>query len=91
VAAFNDVVAISVLAACRTLGRDVPGDLAVVGVDDLPVSALVEPALTTVAIDLRAAARTLAASLLQILPTSSRKKRSRSTGAPLAVVQREST
>jgi DNA-binding LacI/PurR family transcriptional regulator len=91
VAAFNDVVAISVLAACRTLGREVPGDLAVVGVDDLPVSALVEPALTTVAIDLRAPARTLAANLLQVLPTSSKKKRSRSTGSPLAVVQREST
>ncbi|MBY0274965.1 LacI family transcriptional regulator, partial [Candidatus Binatia bacterium] len=47
--AFNDVQALAVLAECRRRGIDVPGALSVVGVDDVPMSSLVDPALTTVA------------------------------------------
>jgi LacI family transcriptional regulator len=46
--AFNDLVAVGVLRAARALGIDVPGQLSVVGFDDIPLAALVEPALTTV-------------------------------------------
>ena len=44
---YNDLVAVGALQACTTLGRRVPGDLAVVGFDDIPLAALVTPALTT--------------------------------------------
>jgi LacI family transcriptional regulator len=44
---YNDLVAVGALQACAELGRRVPDDLAVVGYDDVPLAALVTPALTT--------------------------------------------
>jgi LacI family transcriptional regulator len=44
---FNDLVAVGVLQACAETGRSVPGDLAVIGYDDIPLAALVTPPLTT--------------------------------------------
>lgn len=44
---YNDLVAVGALRACAELGREVPRDLAVVGFDDIPLAALVTPALTT--------------------------------------------
>jgi LacI family transcriptional regulator len=46
--AYNDLVAVGALRACVELGLDVPGDLAIVGCDDIPLAALVSPALTTI-------------------------------------------
>ncbi|SOC87619.1 transcriptional regulator, LacI family [Curtobacterium sp. 314Chir4.1] len=57
VLAFNDVMALGVLQACRRGGVDVPGDIRVVGVDGLPLGGLVSPTLTTLAVDLDAVAR----------------------------------
>jgi DNA-binding LacI/PurR family transcriptional regulator len=56
IVAFNDVMALGVLATCRRAGVDVPGDVRVAGVDGLPVGALVAPALTTLAVDFTAVA-----------------------------------
>lgn len=50
---FNDIIAFGALRAARRLGRSVPGDLAVIGFDGLRLGALVEPPLTTVALDTR--------------------------------------
>jgi len=44
---FNDLVAMGALQACDELKRRVPQDLAIVGHDDIPLAALVSPALTT--------------------------------------------
>lgn len=44
---YNDLVAVGALQACSHLGRGVPGDVAVVGFDDIPLAALVTPPLTT--------------------------------------------
>ncbi len=53
VLALNDLMAAGVLAAARDgLGRTVPGDLSVVGFDDLPQAADLNPALTTVRLPL---------------------------------------
>ena len=48
---YNDVMAIGAMSAARAAGRSVPGDLAVVGCDDIEMSALVSPGLTTVRLD----------------------------------------
>lgn len=44
----NDLMAIGALAALRDLGRTVPGDVAVVGFDDIDLAAVADPPLTTV-------------------------------------------
>jgi LacI family transcriptional regulator len=44
----NDLIAIGVLRAARQLGIAVPGELSVVGFDDIPWASIVSPALTTV-------------------------------------------
>lgn len=51
VAAYDDEVAMRVLAAVRALGLSAPGDLAVIGFDDTDYGALADPALTTVHVD----------------------------------------
>ena len=48
VAAYNDDVALAVLAGARAAGAAVPQELAVVGVDDVPAARLASPPLTTV-------------------------------------------
>jgi LacI family transcriptional regulator len=50
---FNDIVAIGALREARRLGRSVPRDLAVIGFDGLQLGALVEPPLSSVALDTR--------------------------------------
>jgi DNA-binding LacI/PurR family transcriptional regulator len=44
----NDLQALGVYQAARTLGLRIPADLSVVGFDDLPIATLVDPPLTTV-------------------------------------------
>jgi DNA-binding LacI/PurR family transcriptional regulator len=63
----SDVMAIAAIAAARERGRAIPGDLAVVGYDDIPLARLVDPPLTTVRQDAMLAGRLLAESLLQYL------------------------
>ncbi|MGT2426503.1 LacI family DNA-binding transcriptional regulator [Amnibacterium kyonggiense] len=71
VLAFNDVMAIGVLAACRRAGLDVPGDVRVTGVDGLPLGALLAPTLTTLSVDFAAVAEA-ALELVADDPTGSR-------------------
>ena len=47
VVAFNDVAALGLLGALHELGTDVPGELSVVGFDDIPFAAYTWPPLTT--------------------------------------------
>ncbi|WP_284748244.1 LacI family DNA-binding transcriptional regulator [Amycolatopsis sp. RTGN1] len=57
IAAYNDDLALLLLAAMRRLGLQAPADLAVVGFDDTLHGALFSPALTTVRIDAEAIGR----------------------------------
>jgi DNA-binding LacI/PurR family transcriptional regulator len=54
---FNDLLAVGALRALREAGLDVPGDVAVVGIDDIDESAFTSPTLTTVAPDKTGIAR----------------------------------
>jgi len=49
VCTYNDITAIGALRASRNAGLEVPGDLSIVGFDDIPLASAVVPALTTVA------------------------------------------
>ncbi|MCQ9180088.1 LacI family transcriptional regulator [Streptomyces sp. IBSBF 2953] len=92
VAAFNDLIALAVLANCRTQHIAVPDDLALIGVDDLPVSSLAVPALTTIGMDLTAAARNLTTSTLSTLGAATTTRSSRpEAGDILSLIQRETT
>ncbi len=46
--AYNDLVAVGAMRATMEMDRRVPQDCAIVGCDDVPLAALVSPALTTV-------------------------------------------
>jgi LacI family transcriptional regulator len=46
--AANDLSAMQTMHVARTLGLDIPGDVSVVGFDNIPESALIEPPLTTI-------------------------------------------
>lgn len=59
----NDLIAYGVLAWAHDEGRDVPGELAVTGFDDLPFSAITRPGLTSVRQPLTDLAATVAATL----------------------------
>jgi DNA-binding LacI/PurR family transcriptional regulator len=55
--AFNDIMAIGALQGCRRVGVAVPEAVRVVGVDGLPLGALVSPTLTTLVVDVEQVAR----------------------------------
>jgi LacI family transcriptional regulator len=44
---YNDLVAVGAIQACASMNLRIPGDLAIVGHDDIPLAALVTPSLTT--------------------------------------------
>ncbi|WP_258725812.1 LacI family DNA-binding transcriptional regulator [Cellulomonas sp. NS3] len=67
VVAASDNIAAGALRALRAYGRSVPGDVAVVGFDDLPVAQQTEPALTTVHQPIEDLGRELAAMLVRLL------------------------
>jgi DNA-binding LacI/PurR family transcriptional regulator len=64
VCAYNDEVALAVLAGVRLEGLSAPADLAVIGVDDIPAARLAEPTLTTVITDQVATAAYLSATVV---------------------------
>jgi DNA-binding LacI/PurR family transcriptional regulator len=49
---FNDIMAFGALKALRSYGREVPGDVRVIGIDGLAADTYVTPQLTTLAVDM---------------------------------------
>jgi len=90
--AASDLLVIGALRALAEAGRSVPGDVSVVGFDDIPMASFANPPLTTVMQDTRLAGERLVDSLIQqirgepvdsqMLPT--RLVIRRSCGAPSA-------
>ncbi|PZQ89950.1 MAG: LacI family transcriptional regulator [Leifsonia xyli] len=64
VVAGNDQMALGLIAGLADAGRQVPGDVSVVGFDDIPEAAFVRPALTTVHQDFALIGRLAVESLL---------------------------
>jgi len=67
VCAYNDEVALVLLQAARQMGVDVPGELAVIGVDDLPGAAMATPSLATVTLDVAPLADEVARRLAAVM------------------------
>src|SRR5690606_23458792 len=59
IVAVNDMIAIGVMAGLQHAGVSVPETVSVVGMDNVPVSEYVWPALTTVATPVQAVAETM--------------------------------
>jgi LacI family transcriptional regulator len=90
VLAYNDLVAIGLLEALDHAGVRIPGDLSVVGIDDIPHSQLTRPKLTTVAMPTAAAGRIAVDMLLQLVADDGRNSAPQTT-LDTALVIREST
>ena len=67
VCAYNDEIAIALLAALRRNGQAVPDDVAVIGVDNIPLARVCDPPLTSLNADARALARYLTERVLKDL------------------------
>lgn len=88
VCAYNDDVALAILAGMHALGLRVPDDLAVVGADDIQAAALAIPALTTVASDIAGEAVVVAQAVADAL--SGESARAVLEAGRVAVVVRDS-
>ncbi|SOC56919.1 transcriptional regulator, LacI family [Ornithinimicrobium cerasi] len=65
IVAGSDVMALGVLRSARQLGLRVPHDLSVIGGDDVPFMAFVDPPLTTVRMDVNGMAEAAATAVLE--------------------------
>ncbi|MDX6700316.1 MAG: LacI family transcriptional regulator, repressor for deo operon, udp, cdd, tsx, nupC, and nupG [Baekduia sp.] len=83
----DDLLAAGLVAAAHELGLDVPGDVAVVGFDDLELARLTNPPLTTVRFD----AEALGAAAFELLHARLQGKRPRNRILPSELIVRAST
>lgn len=67
IVAASDLIAIGALRALQESRIDIPGDVSIVGFDDIPAASLVTPALTTVMQDTRRAGEVLVDTLLSLV------------------------
>ena len=89
--AFNDVSAIGAIRAIREAGRGVPGDVSVVGFDDIPSAAFQYPGLTTVRQPLRRMGEIAAQTLLQRINKAKNGRSRKTITVEPELIIREST
>lgn len=75
--ALNDMMAIGATRALREQGRSIPGDVSVVGYDDVPIAGAVTPRLTTVSQPVHQIGSTAAIQLLEALQADEHPRPSR--------------
>jgi DNA-binding LacI/PurR family transcriptional regulator len=63
----SDLIAIGAMQVLRERGLHIPGDVSVIGYDDIPVAAFVEPALTTMSQPMREVGELAAGIVLDVL------------------------
>jgi DNA-binding LacI/PurR family transcriptional regulator len=73
--AASDLIAIGAMKCLRRAGVRVPGEVSVVGFDDLPAASYCSPSLTTIRQDTRLAAKTLVNNLLCMINSEPVKSR----------------
>jgi DNA-binding LacI/PurR family transcriptional regulator len=85
----NDMMALGVARACRAAGLSIPGDMSIVGFDDITLAALAEPPLTTVSIPREVLGRKAVEALLATMSHPDRQ--GLEMEIPTSLVIREST
>ena len=88
--AANDLMAAGALLALREAGLDVPGDIAVMGFDDIQLARLLSPALTTVNQFQREVGCEAASMLLERLAEPEAHRAGRTREMPFELVRRQS-
>ena len=88
VLAYNDLVAIGLIEGLAERGKNVPGDVSVIGVDDIVPGRLSRPKLTTIAMPTAAAGRIAVDLLLQSVDSAATAA---ATMLETALIVREST
>jgi DNA-binding LacI/PurR family transcriptional regulator len=78
----NDQMALGLVRACYERGVRVPGDVSIVGFDDIPEAGFMSPPLTTVRQDFDAVGRRSVAALLRLVEPASRAGEPAELGAP---------
>jgi DNA-binding LacI/PurR family transcriptional regulator len=73
VVGYNDLVALGLVGALRQRGIAVPTQLSVVGIDNIPTSTMVEPALTTLAVPKEESGRAAVDLLLTVMNDPERR------------------
>ena len=63
IVAASDLIAMTAMKVLREMGKSIPGDIQVIGFDDLPLAAQTMPPLTTVRQDIARGARAIVANL----------------------------
>lgn len=86
--AANDGMAIGALSAFREAGLRVPQDIAIGGFDDIPMARYVEPALSSVQVDISALGARATAWLLEALQSPGPREIRRETVATTLVVRK---
>lgn len=85
--ASSDVAAIGAMHALQKIGRAIPGEVAIVGFDDIPAASLSSPALSTVRQDSRKAGETLVEAAVEAVEYGN----ARSQLLPVKLVVRDSS
>ncbi len=83
----NDRMALGALRAARDLGLRVPGQLSVIGLDDMPLASYFDPPLTTMRQDMFAIGRTAAQLLVQAIEQPSAQQQQLRQPAELIIRQ----
>jgi LacI family transcriptional regulator len=65
--AFNDLAAVGAMQVCQESGRQVPGEIAIIGSDDIPLATIIRPQLTTLHVDLGQIGRLAMHALLELI------------------------
>ncbi len=86
VVAASDMIAVNTLSALHKRGISVPGQVAVVGFDDLPIASQTMPGLTTVRQDIAGGAKAMVAALMERIAG----RETPSTVLPPTLIVRES-
>jgi len=64
---FNDLVAVGAIQMVRESGKKVPEDIAIIGVDDIPLATIIRPQITTLHVNLRHIGRLAMRTLLDVI------------------------
>ncbi|WP_342240653.1 LacI family DNA-binding transcriptional regulator [Inquilinus sp. OTU3971] len=87
VVAVNDMYAMGAYAGARDLGAAIPGDISIVGFDDIDLAAVVHPALTTVRQPLAPMAEAAVGALIRVLEGTDEGQEAHVSAMPQLIVR----